>query len=58
MVLPVSNCRNIGKKDMHHNNKVANICVDPETYAVTVDGKRIICEPFSELTLSQRYFLF
>ena len=58
MVLPVSNCRNIGKKDMHHNNKVANICVDPETYAVTVDGKRIICEPFSELTLAQRYFLF
>lgn len=57
-VLPVKNCRNIGKKDMAYNDRIAKIDVDPETYTVRVDGEEVTCEPFSELALARRYFLF
>ena len=58
MVLPVKNCRNIGKKDLIHNDATPNIEVNPENYKVTVDGEHITCEPMAELPLAQRYFLF
>lgn len=58
IVLPVKNCRNIGKKDMVHNNRIAELKVDPETYTVKVDGEEISCEPFDELALARKYFLF
>lgn len=57
-VLPVKNCRNIGKKDMALNDKTPKIEVDPETYVVKVDGKIITCDPISEVALGQKYFLF
>ena len=57
-ILPVKNCRNIGKKDLIHNDKTPQIDVNPETYEVKVDGKHITCEPVSEVSLAQRYFLF
>lgn len=57
-VLPVENCRNIGKKDMKNNNVIARIEVNPENYEVKVDGELITCEPASELSLAQKYFLF
>lgn len=57
-VLPVRHCRDIGKQDMRHNDVIADVRVNPETYAVTVDGERVTCEPFAELALAQRYFLF
>lgn len=57
-VLPVHNCRNIGKKDMIFNDRIAEIEVNPENYTVKVDGERITCEPFSEVALAQRYFMF
>ncbi|HKB44692.1 MAG TPA: urease subunit alpha [Chitinophagaceae bacterium] len=58
MVLPVKNCRNIGKKDLIHNNATPQIDVNPETYEVKVNGKHITCEPLAVLPLAQRYFLF
>lgn len=58
IVLPVHNCRTIGKKDMRHNNTIADIKVDPETYTVTVDGKEVTCEPFEEVALARRYYMF
>ncbi|AWG20572.1 urease subunit alpha [Flavobacterium faecale] len=58
MILPVENCRNIGKKDLIHNDKTPNIEVNPENYKVSVDGVHITCEPLSELPMAQRYFLF
>lgn len=58
IVLPVKNCRNIGKKDMMHNDKIAKIEVDPENYTVKVDGEIITCEAFDELALAQKYFMF
>jgi urease subunit alpha len=58
IILPVENCRNIGKKDLIHNDKTPNIEVNPENYEVKVDGEKITCEPAKELPLTQRYFLF
>lgn len=58
MVLPVKNCRNIGKKDLIHNNATPQIDVDPENYEVKVDGVHITCDPVSVVPLAQRYFLF
>ena len=58
MVLPVKNCRNIGKKDMRFNDRTGDIRVDPENYHVTVDGEEISCEAAEKLPLTQKYFLF
>lgn len=57
-VLPVSNCRRVGKKDMKLNNYTPQIRVDPETYIVTIDGTPLQCDPASRLPLAQRYCLF
>ena len=57
-VLAVKNCRNIGKKDLVHNDKTPQIDVNPENYEVKVDGEVITCEPVSVVQLEQRYFLF
>lgn len=58
IVLPVYNCRNIGKKDMKFNDNITDIQVDAETYTVTVNGEKISCEPVDSLPLTQRYYLF
>jgi urease subunit alpha len=58
MILPVKNCRNIGKKDMIHNSGTPEITVNPENYEVKVNGEHITCEPVSVLPMAQRYFLF
>lgn len=58
IILPVENCRNIGKKDLIHNDKTPNIEVNPENYQVRVDGEHITCEPLKEVPMAQRYFLF
>ncbi len=41
--LAVNNCRNIGKKDLIHNNGTPEITVDPERYEVRVNGEHITC---------------
>ena len=58
MILPVKNCRNIGKKDLIHNDATPHIEVNPENYEVKVDGVHITCEPVSVVPMAQRYFLF
>ena len=54
----VSNCRDIGKKDMKRNDLTPNIHIDPETYRVTVDGELLTCDPAAKLPLAQLYHLF
>jgi urease subunit alpha len=56
--LPVKGCRNIGKKDMIHNNATPKIEINAETYEVKIDGKVATCEPLSEVPMAQRYLLF
>ncbi|MGL5259033.1 MAG: urease subunit alpha [Lachnospiraceae bacterium] len=58
IVLPVKNCRNIGKKDMILNNKTPMIEVDPETYMVKIDGVQVDSMPSESLPLARRYYLF
>lgn len=58
IVLPVKNCRSIQKQDMVHNDRVAKLEVDPETYTVKVDGEEITCSAFEELSLARKYFMF
>ena len=58
VVLPVEDCRTIGKKDMVLNDAMPNIEVDPETYEVRADGELLTCEPAEVLPMAQRYFLF
>jgi urease subunit alpha len=57
-LVPVQNCRNIGKKNMLHNSATPRIEVDPETYEVRANGELLTCEPASVLPMAQRYFLF
>lgn len=57
-VLPVSHCRDIGKRDMKNNDVIADIDVNPENYEVRVDGELINCKAADELALTQKYFLF
>ncbi|SFJ68185.1 urease subunit alpha [Bosea sp. OK403] len=58
-MVAVENTRGgISKKSMIHNDATPDIQIDPETYAVVVDGELLVCEPAKELPLAQRYFLF
>ena len=55
-VLPVRNVRKIGKRDMVRNSGTPKIEVDPETFAVTVDGTHATVPPLKTVSLNQRYF--
>ncbi len=57
-VVPVSGCRNIGKKDMKFNDGTPEITVNPETYEVKVDGQAITSKSAKSLPLTQLYSLF
>ncbi|HCN10599.1 MAG TPA: urease subunit alpha [Lentisphaeria bacterium] len=57
-LVPVRDCRSIGKTDMRLNDMTPDIDVDPETYRVTVDGEHLTCEPAAKLPLAQLYNLF
>lgn len=57
-VVLVSNCRHIGKKNMKYNDATPTITVDPETYAVHVDGTLVSSVPAQKLPLTQLYNLF
>lgn len=58
IILPVKDCRNIGKKDMKLNDETPELTVNPETYEVRIDGELATCEPVDHLPLSQLYNLF
>jgi urease subunit alpha len=58
IIRPVSGIRSLTKADLKYNDATPDIQVDPETYAVTVDGQEVTCEPSDVLPLAQRYFLF
>ncbi|RJT07464.1 urease subunit alpha [Halococcus sp. IIIV-5B] len=56
--VPVEGTRDLNKTDMIRNNySPDDIEVDPETFAVQIDGDHITCEPSTELPLAQRYML-
>ena len=57
-LIAVSGTRTLKKSDMVHNGATPDITVDPETYVVKADGVHLVCEPATQLPLTQRYFLF
>lgn len=56
-LMPIHGTRTLSKRDMIHNDWMGNIEVDPESYSVYVDGKRITVKPAKTLPLSQLFFL-
>jgi urease subunit alpha len=56
-IAAVSNCRDLGKRDMLRNDAMPRIEVNPETYEVRVDGELATCPPSESLPLAQKYFL-
>lgn len=57
-ILPVKNCRHLGKKDMKLNDKTPLIEVDANTYQVKADGKVVSSKPADNIPLAQLYNLF
>jgi urease subunit alpha len=50
--------RDVGKAQMVNNSALPVIIVDPETFAIDVDGERIVPAPATELPLTQLYAMF
>ena len=55
---PVANVRGRGKADLPENSALPRIEVEPDTFAVRVDGETVRPEPVTELPMTQRYHLF
>ncbi|MEZ0066369.1 urease subunit alpha [Streptacidiphilus sp. MAP12-20] len=56
-VLPVRDCRTVGKQHMVRNDALPKIEVDPETYQVTIDGEPATIEPARTLPLNHLFYL-
>lgn len=56
MVVPVYQTRMLTKEHMVRNDAMPNIEVNPETYAVMVDGKHATVKPPKTIPLNQHYF--
>ena len=56
-LLPAVGTRRLSKRDMLHNDACPRVTVDPQTFAVHVDGELATCEPVREVPLGQRYML-
>jgi urease subunit alpha len=54
----VTPTRAVGKADMVNNDALPDIHVDPETFAITVDGDLVEPQPATALPLARLYSLF
>ena len=57
-IVPITSTRGITKDDLPLNTARPQIDVDPDTYAVRIDGELIEHEPAEFVPMAQRYFLF
>jgi len=57
-LVPVVNTRSVGKADMIGNNAMPTIEIEPDTFAVRIDGELVIENPAEVLPMAQRYFLY
>jgi urease subunit alpha len=55
-VMAAKGMRKIGKHSMVRNSGTPKIEVNPETFAVTVDGKHATVKPLTTISLNQKYF--
>jgi urease subunit alpha len=57
-LVPVADTRHLTKADMVLNDALPDIAIDPDTFAVRIDGELVIEQPASVLPMAQRYFLY
>jgi urease subunit alpha len=57
-MLPVADTRSLSKADMPGNDALPRVTVDPDTFAVHIDGEIVEAHPAPVLPMAQRYFLF
>jgi len=57
-LVPVVNTRSVGKADMIGNNAMPTIEIEPDTFAVRIDGELVVENPAEVLPMAQRYFLY
>ncbi len=57
-LVPIADCRSVGKADMPNNDATPDITVKPDSFEVRVDGELMTEDPAVELPMAQRYFLF
>ncbi|MEE1725670.1 SDR family NAD(P)-dependent oxidoreductase [Streptomyces sp. JV186] len=57
-LLPVRPTRHLTKADLPNNTALPAIDVDPETFAISIDGEPVVPAPATTLPLAQRYSLF
>lgn len=54
---PLTSSRGVTKADMVNNSDLPRVTVDPDSFAVHVNGELIEPAPVTELPMAQRYFL-
>ncbi len=57
-LLAVADVRHRSKADMPGNDALPHIEVDPDSFAVRIDGEEVEVPPAVTLPMTQRYFLF
>jgi urease subunit alpha len=57
-LVPVRDTRDLSKADLPQNDATPDVRVDPDTFAVTIDGELVEAAPATVLPMAQRYFLF
>ncbi|MFJ3221859.1 urease subunit alpha [Streptomyces sp. NPDC086783] len=56
--VPIESTRAVTKADMRENDARPRVRVDPDSFAVHIDGELVEATPAAELPMAQRYFLF
>ncbi|MEV5153227.1 urease subunit alpha [Streptomyces werraensis] len=54
----IDSTRAVTKADMRENDTLPDVQIDPDSFAVRIDGELVEATPAKELPLAQRYFLF
>ncbi|GGS86048.1 urease subunit alpha [Streptomyces violaceus] len=54
----IESTRGVTKADMRENDARPDVRVDPDSFAVHIDGELVEAAPAAELPMAQRYFLF
>ncbi|MFE6409643.1 urease subunit alpha [Streptomyces sp. NPDC057837] len=54
----IESTRSVTKADMRENDARPEVRIDPDSFAVHIDGELVEATPAAELPMAQRYFLF
>ncbi|MFF1765874.1 urease subunit alpha [Streptomyces sp. NPDC058249] len=54
----IDSTRGVTKADMRENDVRPDVRIDPDSFAVHIDGELVEATPAAELPMAQRYFLF